>query len=78
LGPRLRHWRRGYSIAIVLLEYLGERAGATRVQIFGTDLSDVAVEKARAGFYADSIAWWSYMAAASKATARGSARAANS
>jgi two-component system CheB/CheR fusion protein len=45
-----------YSIAIVLLEYLGELASANRVQIFGTDLSDVAIEKARAGFYADSIA----------------------
>jgi two-component system, chemotaxis family, CheB/CheR fusion protein len=44
------------SIAIVLLEYLGDRANATRVQIFGTDLSDDAIEKARTGLYADSIA----------------------
>jgi two-component system, chemotaxis family, CheB/CheR fusion protein len=48
--------RRRYSIAIVLLEYLGDRATSTRVQIFGTDLSDVAIEKARTGFYTDSIA----------------------
>jgi two-component system CheB/CheR fusion protein len=45
-----------YSIAIVLLEYLGDRATATRVQIFGTDLGDVAIQKARADFYTDSIA----------------------
>jgi two-component system, chemotaxis family, CheB/CheR fusion protein len=45
-----------YSIAIVLLEYLGDRATATRVQIFGTDLSDVAIQKARSGLYTDSIA----------------------
>jgi two-component system, chemotaxis family, CheB/CheR fusion protein len=35
-----------YSIAIVLLEYLGDRVTATRVEIFGTDLSDVAIQKA--------------------------------
>jgi two-component system CheB/CheR fusion protein len=45
-----------HSIAIVLLEYLGDRATSTRVQIFGTDLSDVAIERARTGFYTDSIA----------------------
>jgi two-component system, chemotaxis family, CheB/CheR fusion protein len=27
-----------YSIAIVLLKYLGDRATSTRIQIFGTDL----------------------------------------
>ena len=44
-----------YSIAMVLLEYLGDRAPTARVQIFGTDLSEVAIEKARTGFYIDSI-----------------------
>jgi two-component system CheB/CheR fusion protein len=44
-----------YSIAMVLLEYLGDRAASIRVQIFGTDLSEAAIEKARTGFYADSI-----------------------
>ncbi|MGC2305203.1 chemotaxis protein CheB [Candidatus Binatus sp.] len=45
-----------YSYAIVLLEYLGDRAASTRVQIFGTDLSDAAIEKARTGIYLDGIA----------------------
>ena len=45
-----------YSIAIVLLEYLGDRATSTRVQIFGTDLSDVAIDKARTGIYMEGIA----------------------
>ena len=45
-----------YSIAIVLLEYLGDRSTSTRIQIFGTDLSEPAIEKARSGFYADTIA----------------------
>ena len=45
-----------YSIAIVLLEYLAERDTSIRIQIFGTDLSESAIEKARTGFYTDSIA----------------------
>ena len=45
-----------YSFAIILHEYLGDRAASTRVQIFGTDLSDDAIEKARTGIYLDSIA----------------------
>jgi two-component system CheB/CheR fusion protein len=45
-----------YSIAIVLEEYLAEHAAANRIQIFGTDLSESAIEKARTGFYTDSIA----------------------
>ena len=42
-----------YSIAICLLEFLGERN--VPVQIFGTDLSETAVEQARAGKYPASI-----------------------
>jgi len=41
-----------YSVAIALLEYLGEAApAAVGVQIFGTDISDTALQKARAGVY---------------------------
>ena len=39
------------SIAIVILEYLGEKAITTPVQIFATDLNDKTVERARAGVY---------------------------
>ncbi len=41
-----------YSIAIVLAEYLGGRMGKLPVQIFATDLSEQAIEQARAGVYA--------------------------
>ena len=45
-----------YSIAISLLEFLGERSTATPIQIFGTDVSERAIERARAGIYPESIA----------------------
>jgi len=40
-----------YSVAITLLEYLGDPAPAVGIQIFGTDVSDAALQKARAGVY---------------------------
>ncbi len=59
-GEAIRVWVPGcstgeeaYSLAIVLLEHLGDRANATPIQIFGTDISEVSIERARAGFYAD-------------------------
>lgn len=42
------------SMAICLFEYLGEKALSTPVQIFATDLSDNAIDKARAGIYSAS------------------------
>jgi len=39
------------SIAIVILEYLGEKALTTPIQIFATDLNEKAIEKARSGVY---------------------------
>lgn len=39
------------SIAICLFEYLGDAAMTTPVQIFATDLSEPAIEKARTGIY---------------------------
>jgi two-component system, chemotaxis family, CheB/CheR fusion protein len=44
-----------YSLAICLMEYMGGRDKNTQVQIFGTDISDSAIEKARAGFYSYDI-----------------------
>lgn len=44
-----------YSVAIALLEYLGERAQETPIQIFGTDVSDPSIKKARVGWYPDNI-----------------------
>jgi two-component system CheB/CheR fusion protein len=45
-----------YSIAICLLEILDGLAAAPTLQIFGTDLRESAVEKARAGIYLENIA----------------------
>nr|WP_276599512.1 chemotaxis protein CheB [Nannocystis sp. SCPEA4] len=45
-----------YSVAIALLEFLGEESSAVPVQIFATDVSETAIEHARNGLYADSIA----------------------
>ncbi|MHB8745246.1 MAG: chemotaxis protein CheB, partial [Gammaproteobacteria bacterium] len=45
-----------YSIAICLVEYLGELFPQTPIQIFGTDVSHTAIEIARAGVYIENIA----------------------
>ncbi|MBK7883239.1 MAG: PAS domain-containing protein [Chitinophagaceae bacterium] len=39
------------SIAICLFEYLGDNALTTPIQIFATDLSEPAIQRARAGIY---------------------------
>jgi len=44
-----------YSLAICILETLGQRAASMRIQIFGTDLSEFAIEHARAGIYSSAI-----------------------
>jgi two-component system CheB/CheR fusion protein len=58
----LRIWTPGcasgeetYSIAITLLEFLGETASQVPVQIFGTDVSEPSVVKARGGVYPENI-----------------------
>jgi two-component system CheB/CheR fusion protein len=60
-GKALRVWVPGcssgeeaYSIAMLLIEELGKKANQPSIQIFGTDISDRAVEQARAGIYAES------------------------
>jgi two-component system CheB/CheR fusion protein len=42
-----------YSIAMVLMEAIADVNAACRFQIFGTDLSEVAVDRARFGVYAE-------------------------
>ena len=60
-GESIRVWVPGcstgeetYSVAMVLLECLGDRVSGLPIQIFGTDISEVAIEKARAGVYSES------------------------
>jgi two-component system, chemotaxis family, CheB/CheR fusion protein len=62
-GLQLRVWVPGcstgeeaYSIAICLLECFGNGANSVDIQIFATDISETALEKARAGIYTESIA----------------------
>jgi two-component system, chemotaxis family, CheB/CheR fusion protein len=45
-----------YTVAILLLEYMAEHSAVAPIQIFGTDLNDAAIEKARAGIYGDDLA----------------------
>ncbi len=59
-GDPIRIWVPGcstgeevYSIAMLLLEQLGEQASRTKIQIFGTDIQERAVEHARAGIYTE-------------------------
>lgn len=44
-----------YSLAIVLLEFLDERKHEINIQLFGTDISERSLEKARSGLYPPSI-----------------------
>ncbi|MBM0743983.1 PAS domain-containing protein [Phormidium sp. CLA17] len=43
-----------YSIAICLLEFLKNQAMHSSIQIFATDISDPAINKARSGIYSES------------------------
>jgi two-component system CheB/CheR fusion protein len=45
-----------YSIAILALELVSELNLSCAVQIFGTDVSDAAIDRARAGLYPENIA----------------------
>jgi two-component system CheB/CheR fusion protein len=62
-GDTVRIWVPGcstgeeaYSHAMTLLEFMGETRGGTfPIQIFGTDLSEKSIQKARAGIYKESI-----------------------
>jgi two-component system CheB/CheR fusion protein len=45
-----------YSVAISLLEHLGEEASSIPIQIFATDVSEAAIDHARVGVYPQTIA----------------------
>ncbi|MBW4640002.1 MAG: PAS domain-containing protein [Gloeocapsa sp. UFS-A4-WI-NPMV-4B04] len=44
-----------YSIAICLLEFLDTQETSPKIMIFGTDISELAIEKARSGTYIPSL-----------------------
>lgn len=61
-GTPIRIWVPGcstgeevYSLAICLHEFLGKNVNAKAMQIFGTDISDTMVGRARLGVYPESI-----------------------
>ena len=49
--PACSTGQEAYSLAILLIEVLGEKAASTAVQVFATDLSELAINKARLGIY---------------------------
>jgi two-component system CheB/CheR fusion protein len=62
-GQSLRIWVPGcasgeevYSYAICVLEYLADRQFDAQIRIFGSDVSQHAIETARAGIYPESLA----------------------
>jgi two-component system, chemotaxis family, CheB/CheR fusion protein len=62
-GTPIRIWVPGcstgeevYSLAISLLEFLESGASRQLIQIFGTDISEAAIRRARAALYVDNIA----------------------
>jgi two-component system CheB/CheR fusion protein len=44
-----------YSLAITLLEFLGDRSSNLQIQIFASDIDDKAIDKARQGVYPEAI-----------------------
>jgi len=61
-GP-IRIWTPGcatgeesYSVAIALMEFMGDERLSVPIQIFATDISDTAIEFARTGLYPSAIA----------------------
>jgi two-component system CheB/CheR fusion protein len=44
-----------YSLAIALMEYLGDKAACTPIKILATDISEPALERARTGTYIENI-----------------------
>jgi two-component system, chemotaxis family, CheB/CheR fusion protein len=45
-----------YSLAMILLEFLGDEMSSYQIQLFGTDANERGIEKARAGIYQERIA----------------------
>ena len=62
-GDAIRIWTAGtstgeeaYSVAITLLDFLGDRAGDYKIQLFGSDVDEGSIQHARRGVYPQNIA----------------------
>ncbi len=53
--PACSTGQEAYSLAIALYEYLEESRNKTRIQVFGTDLSEANIIRAHAGVYSASV-----------------------
>ena len=53
--PACASGEEAYSVAIALLEFLGDKAPQTPIQLFGTDVSENSIVKARTGAYPENI-----------------------
>ena len=49
--PACSTGQEAYSLAMLMVEVLGEKMATTNIQIFATDLSETAINKARIGIY---------------------------
>lgn len=49
--PACSTGQEAYSLAMLIVETLGEKAAKTPIQVFATDLSETAITKARLGIY---------------------------
>lgn len=61
-GAAIRVWAPGcasgeetYSLAITLVEFLGDKASDIPMQLFGTDVNEASIIKARTGIYPENI-----------------------
>lgn len=54
-APGCSSGEEAYSLAIVTLEYLGQIGMNIPLQVFGTEISEASLEKARKGLYPESI-----------------------
>ena len=45
-----------YSLAMILLEFLGDKVSSYQIQLFGTDANERGIERARSGIYGERIA----------------------
>ena len=53
--PACANGEEAYSLAICLFDYLQDKALTTPIQIFGTDLNETAIDKARGGLYTKGV-----------------------
>ena len=54
-APGCASGEESYSLAITLMEFLGDKASEIPIQLFGTDVNEASIVKARTGIYPENI-----------------------